>query len=197
MNEFRGSAAPRFVIPAKVGIQYAAGLNKGGYFFIIKIYMKHIESYIKYGGAALLLLFSLFTLASGMPNVWFPMPFFLVFLAWTAGFFFLLTMPTVYLIVVYFTNRPKYFSIIIIFLATVLAVLNAYYFNISWDYGVRFQGDQHTKIVMIENIVGFGVVISLAIWAHFKKSLIGSLSANLLLFIILTWCAFPYLGELP
>ncbi|WP_337658273.1 hypothetical protein, partial [Sphingorhabdus sp. Alg231-15] len=65
------------------------------------------------------------------------------------------------------------------------------------DYGIRYQGELHTQIVAIENIVSFAIVTGLAIYAHLRKIRTGTLLANFSLFTLLSWCAFPYLGELP
>lgn len=85
-------------------------------------------------------------------------------------------------------------SMILFFL---ISTLDAWYFAVGWGYGVEYQGTQHTLIFAIINAV-IGMVL-FGIWrrnrcAHSRRSCI---VFHGLLFCWLSWCAFPYLGELP
>ncbi len=93
-------------------------------------------------------------------------------------------------------NKSK-FGIGLIIACSIMAALNVWWFITGWDYGYKYQGPVHTKIVAIENIIGFGFVLLLSVWALIKNNKSGLYIANIGLFILLSWCAFPYLGELP
>ena len=155
------------------------------------------EKQWKYGGAALLLVVSSLIIFSRIMSIWVPMPVYLVILAWITSFLYMLFTPGMYLLFLkYFYNSNK-LSAATITLVIILSILNAWYFYGSWGYGEKYQGIEHTKIVAIENILGFSIALILSIWAHIKKIRQGTYSANLLLFLLLSWCAFPYLGEMP
>lgn len=130
-------------------------------------------------------------------NVWVPSPFYLLVLAWAISFLFTLFTPALYLLTLKFSSKSKNFSTIILSLVVALAALNMLYFNGSWSYGTKYQGMEHTQIVALENIIGFSMALLLSAWSHFKKSRAGTYAASFLLFALLSWCAFPYLGELP
>ena len=150
-----------------------------------------------YGGAILLAAVSATIVLGGVPNVWVPMPLPIVIVAFITLVLFPFITPALYLLVLKFLSPSHHFDKIVLGLIIVLGVLNTMYFQGSWDYGVKYQGQEHTKIVAIENIVGFSISLVIALAAFLKKSKPLALSANLLLFVVLSWCAFPYLGELP
>jgi hypothetical protein len=155
------------------------------------------KKYWEYGGAVLLSGVSSLIFSAGSMKVWAPLPVYLVILGWILFFLPLLFTPALYLLSTKLSAKSKYFSIITISLSVIFGVLNLMYFCNAWSYGVRWQGAEYTKFVAIENIVGFGIVLILSIWSHLKKSQNGIYAANLILFALLSWCAFPYLGELP
>ncbi|MEO5613627.1 MAG: hypothetical protein ABIR04_01710, partial [Cypionkella sp.] len=77
----------------------------------------------------------------------------------------------------------------------VLWVLTPFYFRGSWDYGVRWMGAGHTRMVFAEHIVGLALLSSIALIAFFKRSTSLNNFLNVALFFF--WGAFPILGELP
>lgn len=155
------------------------------------------EKQWKYGGAALLLAVSSLIIFSRVMSIWVPMPVYLVILAWITAFLYMLFTPGIYLLLLKYFYSSSKLSAVTITLVIIMSLLNAWYFYGSWGYGEKYQGVEHTKIVAIENMLGFGVVLILSVWAHIKKVRSGTYAANLLLFVLLSWCAFPYLGEMP
>lgn len=150
-----------------------------------------------YGGATLLVAVSGIVFLPGVPNVWIPMPLPLVLVAFTALILFPFITPALYLLVLKFTSPSVHFTKIVLVLVAVMGALNIIYFQNFWEYGVKYQGPEHTKIVAIQNTVGFGIAIIIAVVALAKGSRPLAHIANVLLFVLLSWCAFPYLGELP
>jgi hypothetical protein len=130
-------------------------------------------------------------------NPFAPMPLYMVVMAWTLSYGFLAVMPAIYLLEFQFLSQRSYFGKVVLISASLFAALNAYYFSQAWSYGYKYQGEFHTKIVAAENLVGFAGLIILAYVGVSKKSKMLQYSANLFLFLLLSWCAFPYLGELP
>lgn len=155
------------------------------------------KKYWEYGGALLLSGVSSLIFFVKHTSTWVPCPLYLVILAWISFVLSPLLTPALYLLNAKLSANSKYFSIITILLIVFSATLNLWYFYSAWLYGTKWQGLEHTQIIAIENIIGFGVAVLLSTWSHFRKSQAGTYAANLLLFILLSWCAFPYLGEMP
>jgi len=109
----------------------------------------------------------------------------------------LLVIPALYTLELVCLRRSQRLPIAILGLVVFVGLLNAVYFWLAWQDGVMYQGEAHTKIVAGENLVGFGIALAVAMIAVKKQSASAAFSANLLLFVLLSWCAFPYLGELP
>ena len=82
-------------------------------------------------------------------------------------------------------------------MALVLAVLSLPYFFASWHYGITYQGQPHTIVVFIFNVVFWFALLALTRTNQLRPSFVSSMSFHTLLFIWLAWVAFPYLGELP
>jgi hypothetical protein len=150
-----------------------------------------------YGGAALLAAVSGTIVFGGVPNIWVPMPLPIVIVAFITLILFPFGTPALYLLVLKLSSSSVHFSKVVLALVAVLGALNIMYFESAWEYGMKYQGQDHTKIVAIENIVGFSIAAAIAIAALVKGSRPLAYAANLILFILLSWCAFPYLGELP
>lgn len=150
-----------------------------------------------YGGAGILAAISAIIVLRGVPNVWVPMPFPIVLVSFIASIFFLFVTPSLYVLVLKLFSPLTHFPKIVFSLIVAFGVLNILYFKFSWDYGLKYQGETHTKIVAIENLVGFGTAVLVGSFALGKNSRHLALFANLFLFMLLSWCAFPYLGELP
>jgi hypothetical protein len=150
-----------------------------------------------YGGSALLAVVSGTIFLGGVPNVWAPMPLPIVIVALMTLILFPFVTPALYLLVCKFSSPSVHFTKIVFVIVAVIGALNIMYFHNAWEYGVKYQGPEHTKIVAIENIVGFSIAMVIAGVALVKGSRSLAYIANFLLFVLLSWCAFPYLGELP
>jgi len=159
--------------------------------------MNFSQNKLTYGGAGLLAAVSALILLSGVPSVWVPMPLPIVLVAFLTTILFPFVTPALYMLVLTFLSPSKYFCKIVLALVIILGALNILYFQIAWEYGVRYQGPEHTRIVAIENAVGFSVVMVIAVISLAKKSRRLAFVANIFLFLLLSWCAFPYFGELP
>ena len=149
------------------------------------------------GGAALIAAISSLILSVGVMNPAVPMPVHLVVLAWIISYGFIVVLPVMYVVQFRLFYKSTNFGKFTLIIAIILSVLNIYYFWGSWEYGVNWQGDTHTKVVAAENVIGFTALIVLAYLGLMRNSKSLQYSANLLLFVLLSWCAFPYLGELP
>ncbi len=149
-----------------------------------------------YGGAGLLALISLLIKAFGIPNILapYPLPFLIVIFSGGKYVFPFIT-PILYIFVLKLFSNSKHFAKMIIILILGFAILNYIFFQNAWDLGVKYQSLQYAQFVAMENIIGFLLALTLAVMGHIKKSRRLVLSANLVLFALLSWCAFPYLGE--
>jgi hypothetical protein len=82
-------------------------------------------------------------------------------------------------------------------LFSLLVVLTVVWFIISWKWGVQFQGAKYTIVACVINVVwifGLGVVL----WRYRSQASFNSnLAIHWVIFLWLSWWAFPYLGELP
>jgi len=150
-----------------------------------------------YGGATILAALSAAIVLASAPNVWLPSPIPIVIVAFVTLILFPFVTPAFYVLVVKLLSPSKHFTKIVLGLVVFIGVFNILYFHSSWEYGIKYQGQVHTNIVAIENLIGFGLVLALAVFALVKKSRQLANTANFLLFVLLSWCAFPYLGELP
>lgn len=137
---------------------------------------------------------SLLTMPKMSPLV--PMPIYLVLLFWFSSFGFLIFLPALYILSVLVLNMSKNVGRLVVALTSAIFILDMAYFANSWNYGLMYQGQYHTTHVFVENLIGFGVVFCLSFSGLRRSSKTYQQSANLLLFILLAWCAFPYLGEL-
>ena len=149
------------------------------------------------GGAIAIACVSFLPLTVNIMRPFVPMPLYMVIVAWVISYGVLIVMPGVYLMEFKLLSDKKSFGKIILFASLIFAALNFYYFLGSWEYGIKYQGESHTIIVAAENVVGFVSLIVLAYLGVIKNSKVLQYSANLFLFLLLSWCAFPYLGELP
>ncbi|WP_152528886.1 hypothetical protein [Rhodoferax saidenbachensis] len=164
--------------------------------------MEVSKDHWRHGGAALLfgvssLIFAGPVFTGGVMSVWVPMPIHLVVLAWTTLVLFVFLTPGLYLLTLKFAANSRHFPIVVLGLITAVATLNSLYFYGSWEYGTRYQGIFHTQVVASENTIGFAVALLISVWGVVRKSPFATYLANLLLFVLLSWCAFPYLGEFP
>ncbi|KKJ78770.1 hypothetical protein WH95_01500 [Kiloniella litopenaei] len=150
-----------------------------------------------FGGAGLLFFVSLSMRLFGIPNILtpYPMPLFIVAIMGGKYIFPFIT-PLLYMLVIKIFSNSRHFSKVVIILILVFAFLNFYHFLNTWDLGVKYRSYEYAQFIAIENIVGFFIALTMGIAGHIKKSRRLILGANLTLFILLSWCAFPYLGEI-
>jgi len=149
------------------------------------------------GGAVLIAAISSLLFTVGVMNPFVPMPLYMVILGWLISYGLIAVMPIIYIFEFKILSDKKYFGKAILIAGLILSILNILYFIASWKYGFKYQGEMHTIIVAIENIIGFSVMLVLAFVSTVKKTKYLQYSSNLILFLLLSWCAFPYLGELP
>ncbi|KLN61718.1 hypothetical protein WH96_05210 [Kiloniella spongiae] len=150
-----------------------------------------------FGGAGLLFLVSLAMRLFGIPNILtpYPMPLFLVAVLGGKYLFPFIT-PLLYMLALKIFSNSRHFSKVVIFLILAFAFLNLLYFLNSWDLAVKYQSYDYALFIALENGVGFLLALTMGLAGHIKKSRRLTLTANLTLFILLSWCAFPYLGEM-
>jgi hypothetical protein len=79
-----------------------------------------------------------------------------------------------------------------------LVILSVVYFNLSWGYGLQYQGRRYTQGIALANAIWIALLIVLfALSRTQKPSFVFNLTLHWLFFAWLAWYAFPYLGELP
>ena len=66
-----------------------------------------------------------------------------------------------------------------------------------WDYGVVWMGEDHTRLVFFEHVIGLALLSVLAWIALAKGTTSLANTLNIALFGFFFWGAFPILGELP
>jgi len=159
--------------------------------------MGKLEKLWLIGGAVLIAALSSLILVSGVPTPLAPAPMHLVILLWIIWYGYIAIMPCAYIIEFSLMHQKPYLGKTILLATLVMIVLDIIYFLTSWDYGIRYHGARHTKIVALENVIGLAVQLGLAYWGMKKDLKYVQYSANLLLFLLLSFCIFPYLGELP
>ncbi|MBK8161798.1 MAG: hypothetical protein IPK65_01195 [Gammaproteobacteria bacterium] len=159
--------------------------------------MEVVDTKWMFVGAAAIATVSSLLFSVGVMNPLVPMPFYLVMLAWILSYGFVVVLPLVYLIEFKLLSKRENLGVLVLIIASLFSVLSIIYFWGFWEYGVKYQGKMHTQVVAAENIVDFIALVVLAYLGMSRKSKVLQYSANLLLFLLLSWCAFPYLGELP
>jgi len=148
-------------------------------------------------GIALILALSSTIMFAGSPRLYAPMPIYMLLMAWVISVAYVAVMPILFAIQFKrYHSHPKY-GIGLMVAVLVISVLDIWWFVTAWDYGLKWQGLDYTKLVALENIIGFSLLLLLTSWAVNKGNKSGLYAANIGLFILLTWCAFPSLGELP
>lgn len=146
--------------------------------------------------AIILLAMSAFSILGSNRSPLNPLPFYFYFLVIFISYFSLFVMPVLYLAQIWLLNKAKRLSEIVLILTVGLAVLNFLHIVIAYKYGLVYRGSIYMHIVIFENIVIFLMAFSLAIYGLLKRSEFASNLAILFLFIALSWCAFPYVGEM-
>ena len=142
--------------------------------------------------------------SAGVPRVYCPMPALVVLpaimlSAWRPTALAVLLPPILYIAwspnLLTYTHSilPKRTAV----LTAVLSVLTIIYFTLSWKYGVEYQGQEHTIILCLINVLWLAMLWGAIFRALRQPSFRATLLSHWLLFAWLSWYAFPYLGELP
>ncbi len=76
-----------------------------------------------------------------------------------------------------------------------LATLTVFYFALSWQYGVRWQGYFHLVAVAVLNLISIILLWTLLAYAKAKPSFKRNVAFHWALVAWLVWLAFPWLGE--
>ena len=147
------------------------------------------------GSIAILLLCSTLLVGNG-PSPLRPIPVHQVILALLLGGGFVLVLPVIYLVTLAALWNAKWLAHATIGVSLVLAVLSPIWFMSSWEGGYTYQGAAHTRVVAFENAVGIVLVVALSILGWHRRSRQLQVSAYFGTFALLSWCAFPYLGEM-
>ncbi len=148
-------------------------------------------------GSLLVLAASSILLFTQNPSILSPTPLYMFLLAWAISYGSALVMPILFALQFMLFRQKSKFGISVLLACLILGVLNAWWFFASWEYGNKYQGQFHTKMVALENIIGFGFIITFSLLGYIKNKENFIKIANIGLFMLLSWCAFPYLGELP
>lgn len=83
-------------------------------------------------------------------------------------------------------------------LFALLAVFSILYFAASWKWGLQYQGPQFTAVICSINVAWIGfLTIAFRRLLRNNPAFGTSLFIQWMLFAWLSWCAFPWLGELP
>ena len=155
-----------------------------------------LKSKWEHGGGALLIVISSIVVWSGYPKLWSPMPVPLVIVGWVMPPLSLLVTPALYLLLTRLLWGHERFPKIVLALILVFGFLNFLWIWVAWEHGLKYQGNLHTTVIAIENFLSFTFVLVLSLLSLRHKSLFLAQAANLVLFVVLSWCAFPYLGEM-
>jgi hypothetical protein len=123
-----------------------------------------------------------------------PYPVHQVLLVFLTQYGFLIVLPVAYLVSLGVLWNNSRFSPIVVGAAALFATLNIAWFAFAWRDA---RNHEDASIVMFENVVGSGLVLALAIVGHMRSSKQAQVAAYFGIFAMLSWCAFPYFGELP
>ena len=80
-------------------------------------------------------------------------------------------------------------------LSCAFVLLSIFFCITSYSYGIKYQGLEHTLLMYCFNLVFIGSLYKVYLINRIKPSINNCLFYNVLLFIWLGWCAFPWLGE--
>lgn len=166
--------------------------------------MRVTKTHCLVAGCATTFLLSAAQSLEGTPKPWLPLPIhWLVSAIVLYGFPWPIRLLLVFSLVpfVYFLSLraiwdSQRFERIVLATSLAFAALSLLYFASSWSLGLRYQGYTHTLIVAVENLLGIAIVIALA-WTGLRHGARQrSAVAYFAMFTMLSWCAFPYLGEM-
>ena len=150
------------------------------------------------GGVALLVPSSA-PMWGGSPTVWAPMSLAVVVPAFLGLWFVGLFIPTIGFWIVgrRFLHGTKRLPRFVVIGFWILAVLNVRHLYGGWSYGVEWQGELHTRVVVVISAVSTVIIGGLVTWARRTESSRLSLGVTWICMLWLVWYGFPYLGELP
>jgi hypothetical protein len=76
-----------------------------------------------------------------------------------------------------------------------LSALTVFYFVIGWSAGIEYNGAEYTRSVCVINVLMMGLLGLLWLVALKAKNYWANFIFSWVLFLWLSWQAFPYLGE--
>ena len=86
-------------------------------------------------------------------------------------------------------KRSKILALFFIFLSLIFLVS-------SWDYGVRYQGVNHTVIIYLYNLISWVTLLVLFLFNKKYRNFTSSFLFHWVFFAWFGWVSFPWLGEL-
>jgi hypothetical protein len=130
-------------------------------------------------------------------NPLFPAPLHHFLLWQLISFGYLLVVPMIYALGLITLWNSKIFGPFVITCISVVAALSIIWFVVGWELSLTYQGARYAWTMLVANFVGLFISLALSIegWRRKSKSL--QVSAYFSLFILLAWCAFPWLGGPP
>ncbi len=176
----------------KVGIWYLLARIRGKR--LVKI------SVLQWLGIGIIVTFlsSAITFVPNVPEPWAPMPIYLAFLIWVVGPGALAVFPSLSVLFWWLVSRYSHrFSFAQLILNSAVFSFNLGWLYVSYDYGTRYQGETHTILVVVVNVSLFLLLIASSWIAWQRQSEILTRVNSLGLLVLLSYCAFPYLGEMP
>jgi len=158
-------------------------------------------------GAIVVILCSSMTMIVGYPTIYSPYSFIVVLPAFGFyslignGFFFRLlsVLPVAAVYVAWslvMINESKIIPKESIVFALVLVAGSVFYNLASFEYGIKYQGEIHTYIMYLYNIMCFIGMGLIARVNRISPSYMSVVGFHVMLFSWLGWVSFPWLGEL-
>ena len=152
----------------------------------------------RHGGAFVLFIVSCSILFAGQgPTIFAPTPLHLLLLLLLTFILFPFATPVLYLLSIRYLYPKQNASYLVLTIVLVISALDFWYISSSWELGVRYQGLSHTKTVATLNVIVLSFILLLSIVAIKMGSKRLTKQANYGLLLALSWCLFPYFGELP
>jgi len=78
----------------------------------------------------------------------------------------------------------------------ITSLLSGFYLITRWEYGLEYQGIDHTIAMYGYNLLFWLALIFAYVWNRKKPTFFSSFLFHLIFFSWLSWVAFPWLGEL-
>jgi len=121
----------------------------------------------------------------------------LLVLAWLMSFGAAFVFPTIYFLTARFGSRLHNYPYYVAAGVLLIVGLNGWYLSNAWAYGLKWQGATYTYVVSILSVIYLAAVFICAVIGIRQRSIRASQVAHLGLFVVLSFGAFPILGELP